>query len=384
MKAPTLSRLFRWVSLLVLVAFLAACAGTPTAAPTQPPASSGSESGAPADLIAAAKQEGMLTTIALPHDWCNYGEAIETFKQKYGLQVNELNPDASSAEEIEAIKANKDSKGPQAPDVIDVGYAFGPQLVEEQLAMPYKVSTWDTIPDNLKHPDGYWYGDYYGVMAFEVNKDVVKNVPQDWADLLKPEYKNQVALAGDPRLSAQAQMSVYAAALANGGSLDNVQPGLEYFKKLNEVGNFVPVIAKQSTIAKGETPVVFRWDYNALADKKALEGNPEIEVVIPKSGVIAGVYIQAISAYAPHPNAAKLWMEFLYSDEGQLIWLKGGCHPIRFDDLVKRNAIPADLLAELPPAELYAKAVFPTIEQLNAAKAYIAENWDKVVGAEVK
>jgi putative spermidine/putrescine transport system substrate-binding protein len=384
MKAPTLSRLFRWVSLLVLVAFLAACAGTPTAAPTQPPASSGSESGAPADLIAAAKQEGMLTTIALPHDWCNYGEAIETFKQKYGLQVNELNPDASSAEEIEAIKANKDSKGPQAPDVIDVGYAFGPQLVEEKLVMPYKVSTWDTIPDNLKHPDGYWYGDYYGVMAFEVNKDVVKNVPQDWADLLKPEYKNQVALAGDPRLSAQAQMSVYAAALANGGSLDNVQPGLEYFKKLNEVGNFVPVIAKQSTIAKGETPVVFRWDYNALADKKALEGNPEIEVVIPKSGVIAGVYIQAISAYAPHPNAAKLWMEFLYSDEGQLIWLKGGCHPIRFDDLVKRNAIPADLLAELPPAELYAKAVFPTIEQLNAAKAYIAENWDKVVGAEVK
>ncbi len=384
MKALTLSRLFRWVSLLVLVAFLAACAGTPTAAPTQPPASSGGESGALADLIAAAKQEGMLTTIALPHDWCNYGEAIETFKQKYGIQVNELNPDASSAEEIEAIKANKDSKGPQAPDVIDVGYAFGPQLVEEQLVMPYKVSTWDTIPDNLKHPDGYWYGDYYGVMAFEVNKDVVKNVPQDWADLLKPEYKNQVALAGDPRLSAQAQMSVYAAALANGGSLDNVQPGLEYFKKLNEVGNFVPVIAKQSTIAKGETPVVFRWDYNALADKKALEGNPEIEVVIPKSGVIAGVYIQAISAYAPHPNAAKLWMEFLYSDEGQLIWLKGGCHPIRFDDLVKRNAIPADLLAELPPAELYAKAVFPTIEQLNAAKAYIAENWDKVVGAEVK
>lgn len=283
MKAPTLSRLFRWVSLLVLVAFLAACAGTPTAAPTQPPASSGGESGAPADLIAAAKQEGMLTTIALPHDWCNYGEAIETFKQKYGLQVNELNPDASSAEEIEAIKANKDSKGPQAPDVIDVGYAFGPQLVEEKLVMPYKVSTWDTIPDNLKHPDGYWYGDYYGVMAFEVNKDVVKNVPQDWADLLKPEYKNQVALAGDPRLSAQAQMSVYAAALANGGSLDNVQPGLEYFKKLNEVGNFVPVIAKQSTIAKGETPVVFRWDYNALADKKAWKATPRLKWLSPRA-----------------------------------------------------------------------------------------------------
>jgi len=335
-------------------------------------------------LIAAAKQEGELTVIALPHDWCNYGEAIEGFKAKYGLKVNELNPDAGSGDEIEAIKANKDNKGPQAPDVIDVGYGFGPQLIEEKLVAPYKVSTWDTIPADSKDPEGNWYGDYYGVLAFEVNKDAVQNVPQDWADLLKPEYKGQVALAGDPRVSAQAIMSVYAASLANGGSLDNLQPGLDYFKKMNDAGNFVPVIAKQSTVAKGETPVIMRWDYNALADKNALAGNPTIEVIIPKTGVIAGVYIQAISAYAPHPNAAKLWMEYLYSDEGQLLWLKGGCHPIRYNDLAKRNAIPADVAAKLPPAELYANAVFPSIEQINTAKQYIADNWDKVVGANVK
>uniref|UniRef100_A0A7C4L0J1 Extracellular solute-binding protein n=1 Tax=Bellilinea caldifistulae TaxID=360411 RepID=A0A7C4L0J1_9CHLR len=348
------------------------------------PAAPAANQGETDPLVKAAKEEGMLTVIALPHDWCNYGEAIETFKAKYGLQVNELNPDAGSADEIEAIKANKDNKGPQAPDVIDVGFGYGPQLVEEKLVMPYKVSTWDTIPDEVKHPDGYWYGDYYGVLAFEVNKDVVQNVPQDWSDLLKPEYKGQVALAGDPRASAQAQMSIMAAALANGGTLDDVTPGLEFFKKLNDAGNFVPVIAKQATIAKGETPVVMRWDYNALADKNALAGNPEIAVVIPQSGVIAGVYLQAISAYAPHPNAAKLWMEFLYSDEGQLIWLKGGCHPIRYNDMVKRNVIPQELNDALPPAELYAKAVFPTVEQINNAKQLIAEKWMQVVGADVK
>jgi len=348
------------------------------------PAAPAANQGETDPLVKAAKEEGMLTVIALPHDWCNYGEAIETFKAKYGLQVNELNPDAGSADEIEAIKANKDNKGPQAPDVIDVGFGYGPQLVEEKLVMPYKVSTWDTIPDEVKHPDGYWYGDYYGVLAFEVNKDVVQNVPQDWADLLKPEYKGQVALAGDPRASAQAQMSIMAAALANGGTLDDVTPGLEFFKKLNDAGNFVPVIAKQATIAKGETPVVMRWDYNALADKNALAGNPEIAVVIPQSGVIAGVYLQAISAYAPHPNAAKLWMEFLYSDEGQLIWLKGGCHPIRYNDMVKRNVIPQELNDALPPAELYAKAVFPTVEQINNAKQLIAEKWMQVVSADVK
>ena len=125
------------------------------------------------EITAAAKAEGMLTTIALPHDWCNYGEVIEGFKNKYGITVNELNPDAGSGDELEAIKANKDNKGPQAPDVIDVGFAFGPQSKDEGLIQPYKVSTWDSIPDEVKDPDGYWYGDYYGVMSFMVNKDVV-------------------------------------------------------------------------------------------------------------------------------------------------------------------------------------------------------------------
>ena len=148
------------------------------------------------DLIKAAKAEGTLTTIALPHDWCNYGEAIDGFKAKYGLEVNELNPDGGSGDEIEAIKANKDNKGPQAPDVIDVGFTFGPKVKAEGLVQPYKVCDLGHDPGRAKDPDGYWYGDYYGVLAFEVNKDVVKNVPQDWADLLKPEYKGQVALSG--------------------------------------------------------------------------------------------------------------------------------------------------------------------------------------------
>ena len=382
------------VSLIVGFALLAGCVAPSAPAPaapaaTQPPAPAATEPPAAAadplaDLIKAAQAEGMLTTIALPHDWCNYGEAIETFKAKYGLEVNELNPDGGSGDEIEAIKANKDNKGPQAPDVIDVGYGFGPQIIEEKLVQPYKVATWDTIPADAKDADGNWFGDYYGVLAFEVNKDAVKNVPQVWADLLKPEYKGQVALSGDPRTSAQAQMSVYAAALANGGSLDNVMPGLEFFKKLNEAGNFVPVVAKQATVAKGETPVITRWDYNSLADAASLAGNPTIETVIPKDGALAGVYIQAISAYAPHPNAAKLWMEHLYSDEGQLIWLKGGCHPIRYNDLAKRGVIPEEIAAKLPPAELYANAVFPSIAQINNAKQVINDNWDKVVGADVK
>ena len=338
------------------------------------------------DLVAAAKAEGELTTIALPHDWCGYGGVIEGFKAKYGLKINELNPDAGSSDEIEAIKANKDNKGPQAPDVIDVGLSYGPAAKADGLIQPYKVSTWDTIPDSAKDAEGYWTGDYYGVLSFEVNKDLVKTVPQDWADLLKPEYANTVALAGDPRASNQAIQGVYAAGLGSGGTdaKSAADKGLDFFKQLNAAGNFVPVIGKAATLAQGQTPILITWDYNALTGRDTLNGNPPVEVVVPKTGVIAGVYIQAISAYAPHPNAAKLWLEYLYSDEGQLGWLKGYCHPIRFNDLAKNGKIPQEMLDKLPPAASYEAAVFPSLEDQAAAKEIITKQWDTVVGANVK
>ncbi|HVO01270.1 MAG TPA: ABC transporter substrate-binding protein [Candidatus Cybelea sp.] len=338
------------------------------------------------DLAAAAKKEGQLTVIALPHDWCAYGDMIEAFKAKYGLTVNELNPDAGSGDEVEAIKANKGNTGPQAPDVIDVGLSFGPSAKKDQLIQPYKVATWDSIPDSAKDSDGYWYGDYYGVLSFEVNSDIIKNAPKDWADLKGADFKNAVSLAGDPRTSNQAIQGVYASGVGSGATdaKGAGEAGLKFFSELNKNGNFVPVIGKAASLAQGSTPVIIRWDYNALADRDTLKGNPQVDVVVPASGVVAGVYVQAISAYAPHPNAAKLWMEYLYSDEGQLAWLKGYCHPIRFNDLAAKGKIPQDLMAKMPPADAYKKAVFPSLDDQAAGKDVITKQWDSVVGANVQ
>ncbi len=376
--ATNKSHLFKASLALTIVGLLlAACGGAATPAATSAPAVSAMDK-----LVADAKAEGALTTIALPHDWCNYGEAITSFGTKYGITINELNPDGGSGDEIEAIKANKDNKGPQAPDVIDVGFAFGSSAKTDGLIQPYKVSTWDSIPASLKDAEGYWYGDYYGVLSFQVNTDVVKTVPQTWKDLLKPDYKSAIGVSGDPRTSNQAIQTVYASGLANGGTLDNAQAGLDFFAALNKAGNLVPVIANNGLVEKGETPIRITWDYNALAGRDA--ATAKTEVVVPSDGIFAGVYVQAISAYAPHPNAAKLWMEYLYSDEGQNVWLKGYCHPIRYNDMAKRGVIPADLAAKLPSADLYAKAVFPSPDQLTAAKELITKNWDSVVGADIK
>jgi putative spermidine/putrescine transport system substrate-binding protein len=270
--------------------------------------------------------------------------------------------------------------------VIDVGVAFGPQSKEEGLITPYKVATWDTIQDvpGAKDADGYYYPDYGGVLVFEVNADVIKSVPQDWADLLKPEYMGQVALAGDPRASNMAAQTVYAAAVVNGGTLDNIQPGLDYFKQMNDAGNLLPLIANPSTVAKGETPITMRWNYLALANKESLAGNPPIEIVYPKSGAWGGWYIQAISAYAPHPAAARLWMEYLYSDEGQQAWMQGYCVPARLADLRARNAVPADLLERMPPEGTVENAVIPSSAQLDAGRELIKNEWDNAVGLDIK
>jgi putative spermidine/putrescine transport system substrate-binding protein len=219
-----------------------------------------------------------------------------------------------------------------------------------------------------------------------VNKDLVENTPMDWPDLLKPEYAGQVALAGDPRASNQAILGVLAAGLAAGGTAgtDAGEKGLAYFAEMNKAGNFVPVIGKAGTLAQGATPIVMAWDYNALSWRDELAGNPPVEVVVPKSGVLAGVYVQGISAHAPHPNAAKLWMEYLYSDEGQNLWLKGYCHPARFNAMAADGKIPQELMDALPPAESYEAAYFPTLEEQDANKAAVTGGWDAVVGANVQ
>jgi len=214
----------------------------------------------------------------------------------------------------------------------------------------------------------------------------VPTPPTDWADLLKADYAGQVALAGDPRASNQAILAVLAAGLANGGKAgaEAGAKGLDYFKSMNDAGNFVPVIGKAGTLAQGATPIVVMWDYNALSARETLKGNPPVDVIVPQTGVLAGVYVQAISAYAPHPNAAKLWMEYIYSDEGQNLWLKGYCHPARFNAMSAAGKVPAELLAALPPADAYAKAYFPSLDEQAANKAAVTEGWDKVVGANVQ
>jgi putative spermidine/putrescine transport system substrate-binding protein len=331
------------------------------------------------DLVAAAQKEGALNVITLPRDWANYGAIMDGFTKKYGITINDANPDGSSAQEIQAVKSLKGQD--RAPDALDLGPSFAHIGVQENLFTPYKVATWDSIPVGMKDPHGQWAGDYFGVVSFATNTDVAKTPPLTWADLKKPEYKGMIALNGSPLGAGAAFAAVFAASLGNGGSYDNIEPGVAFFAELAKLGNLNPAAATSpALLVSGQAPIVINWDYLSLADRDLAAGKANISVSVPEGAPPYGsFYCQAIPADAAHPNAAKLWQEYLYSDEGQLLFLAGYAHPARFADLSKKGLVPADLSAKLPPAGPYAKVKFATQDQVSKAQKVLASTWPQMV-----
>ena len=330
------------------------------------------------EFVAEAKKEGRLNVIALPPDWSNYGEIISTFSRKYGIPITSADPDASSAQENQAVRSLKGD--PRAPDVLDVSPTFAIAGANEGLYAKYFTTNFKKVPRAMKDGRGFWVGDYWGVVSFGVNTAVVPNVPRSWKDLLKSEYRNKVALNGSPLSSGSAVAGVYSAAIANGGGLNNIGPGIDFFAQLKSAGNFIPVQATPQTIASGQTPITIDWDYLNLAYGKNFPA-AKIRTVVPSDAVYGAHYCQAVNASAPHPWAARLWQEFLFSDQGQLLWLKGYSHPALFADLVKRKKVPKALLNALPSAATYAKVRFASVGQLTAARAAISSDWPKKVGS---
>ena len=323
------------------------------------------------------RRKGKLNTIALPPDWANYGEIMTTFSKKYGIPIDNQNPNGSSAQENEAVRSLKGDS--RAPDVVDVGPAFAVSGTAEGLYGKYFPSTFSTIPRSMKDTRGFWYGDYWGAISFGYNQNLISNPPKTWKDLLKPEYKGKVALNGSPLTSNSAVAGVFAASLGNGGSVKDVGPGIDFFSQLKKSGNFIPVGTTPQTVASGQTPISIDWDYNNLAYVAEFPA-ARWKVAIPSDGVYGGYYAQAINASAPHPWAARLWEEFIYSDQGQILYLKGFAHPARFNDLAKRKKLPKALLNALPAPTLYANAKFASLTQQTAGKAKIATDWPSKVG----
>jgi putative spermidine/putrescine transport system substrate-binding protein len=323
-------------------------------------------------LVTAAKQEGTLNVIALPADWANYGTIIKDFQAKYGIKVNSANPTGSSQDEVNAVKQENGTSA--APDVLDVGMSVA--LANTSLFAPYEVSTWSSIPAAQKAPDGVWVQDYGGYMSIGYDSAKFPSITSV-SQLLGPQFKNSVALNGNPTQANAALIGVMMTGLASGGSADSIADGVKFFHQLKQAGNFVPVQATAATIKAGTTPVVINWDYLNTA---SVVGSSTWKVFVPPNAVIGGYYAQAINKQAPHPAAARLWEEFLYSQDangGQNLWLEGGARPVEQQAMTTNNSINTTAASALPAVS--GTPVFLTAAQATSASTYLAANWAAAV-----
>ncbi len=322
-----------------------------------------------AALVAAAKKEGTLNLIADPLNWTNYGEIISSFSKKYGIKVNDVNKLGTSQQEITAVQTLGSQS--RAPDAVDVGQSYA--LNNASLFAPYEVQEWSMIPASNKAPNGTWANDYGGYVSIGCNTSIVKVCPTSFADLTNPAYKNDIALDNSPVTANSAFSGVWAAALANGGSFDNITPGITFFQKLHQIGNFVETPGLAGAITAGQTPIVIDWDYNNAATAVANKGKFKWTTAVPTDSSFAAYYAQAISAKAPHPAAARLWLEYLYSATGQNLWLKGLGRPVELQAMIKNGTVNKTYLKALPPVSKPAK--YPSLAQVTAAEAVVAQQW---------
>ena len=324
-------------------------------------------------LVAAAKKEGTLNVIALPPTWANYGAILSAFSTKYGIKINSALPDASGQQEIDAVKS--ESGRATAPDVLDVSMPVA--LANTSLFAPYQVSTWSDIPSAQKESSGLWYQDYGGFMAIGYSSKF--GTITSLNDLLSPEFKGAVALNGNPTSGHAALNGVMMASMAEGGSASSIANGVSFFEKLKKAGNFSPVQATDATIKAGTTPVVFNWDYLNLPSHV---GVSDWKVFIPQNALLGGYYAQAVNKNAPHPAAARLWEEFLYSQAasgGQNLWLEGGARPVEQAAMQANGSINKAAVAKLPAAS--GTPTFLSASQFTDAANYLAANWAKAIGS---
>ena len=355
-------------------ASLAACSASDDSASTAKDsgvdaatATSAEDFGGMDELVAAAQEEGELNLIAVPEDWANYGAIMDGFEKKYDITINSDNPNASSAEEIQAADNQKGQD--TAPDVFDLGAAVA--LENTDKFAPYQVSTWDSIPAENKEESGLWVNNYTGIMSVGYDSSKVDE-PKKLDDLLGEKYRGAVALNGDPTQAGAAFAAVGNISALAGGGVDDFGPGIDWMGKLKDAGNFLTVDPTPATIASGETPVVFDWSFNNIA---AADGNPNFKTTVLPGAAYTSFYNEAISKDAPHPAAARLWQEWIFSDEVQQLFLEGNSVPVRVDALKEAGSVDEKLIDAATFGTSSEDWISPSMDETDAANKVLSERW---------
>lgn len=302
-----------------------------------------------------------------PPEWADWATQLKAIAKDTGVQIPLDNKNSGQA--LAQIVAEKASP---VADVAYLGVTFGIQAAKADVLASYKPAEWDSIPADMKDPDGKWIALHSGTIGFMVNVDALNGapVPRSWDDLLKPEYRGMVGYL-DPASAFVGYAAAVAVNLAKGGTLQNFAPGIDYFKKLTKNSPIAPKQTAYARVLSGEIPILLDYDFNAYRAKYKDHAN--IAFVIPQEGSLRVPYVIGLVKNAPHMQAGKKVIDYVLSEHGQAIWANAWLRPVR------ESAISASAKAQFLPDIDYARAQTVNYQQMADAQKDFSARYMKEV-----
>lgn len=204
-----------------------------------------------------------------------------------------------------------------------------------------------------------------------LNTDLVSDAPTSWADIKDGDYT--VAI-GDIN-GGNAQAAVVASAYAFGGDLNNLDPAFEFWTEMAKEGRINTLDILQQNFETGEVPVGVIWSFTAIPYKDAIT-QYKMQATIPSDGSIMSGYASVINKYAPHPYAAALAREYIFSDKRQANLAAAGAIPTRTD-----VEIPEEIQQATFTSDAYANAIpmEDTEAYTNACEEVVSRWQDEII-----
>jgi len=286
-----------------------------------------------------------------PPQWADWASQLKSIKQNLGYDIPHDNK--NSGQTLSQLLAEQSSP---VADVAYYGVSFGIQAAEKGVVEAYKPMHFDEIPEGLKDKDGKWFTIHSGTLGLFVNIDALggKPIPKSWKDLMSPDYRGMIGYL-DPSSAFVGYAGAVAVNRAFGGTLENFDPGIKFFKDLAANDPIVPKQTSYARVLSGEIPILFDYDFNAYRAKYKDKAN--VAFVIPEEGTVVVPYVMSLVKNSPHPEKGRKILDFIMSDEGQKVWANAFLRPIRASAMSKEAAakfLPASDYARSTPLD-YAK-----------------------------
>ena len=294
--------------------------------------------------VSASSFPDKLFVYAVQTGWSNWGAIMEAFEGQYGVSLND--DQRSSGEALADLRSHAQDPTHSA---YNGGYTFGILAMQDELTQAYKPANWDKVPEKLKTDNGHMTATRRMTTAVNYRKDLYEerglDEPETWEDLKHPDIMKDIQF--QPPQAAVGLAGALSVNNAYGGSLDNLDPVVDYYTEMKDNGaEFSGNVEQKFT--KGEVATFVEYDYTGLDLKYNADSIAEDKVDVQllsgpdgQQGAFNQPYGYGMLKDAPNPEACKLFMDYTLSLEGQRKFLDAFVRPIRAPEMDMPDQFPS-------------------------------------------